>query len=544
MTRLALPGNLSSLITRIRTTHKRKTWFNARLIITVAVAVGVVLRLAAWTQNRSLWLDEVYLALNITGRSLAGLWHPLDHDQGAPIGFLLLTKLVTLVAGQREFALRLVPLAAGIGAILLFPRVAGRLLPAGGAAFATILFAVTPKLIYYSSELKQYSSDVFVTLVLLDLMARPWGLTSKPVPVVRLAAIGWASIWFSHTALIVLAGLGVVLAADSLAHKNLRQFCRLLLAGVALLVSFSVCYVVSLRDLGQNAYLLSYWNEYFAPVPPRNFEQLGWYARAMAWLFEGPAGMNFADVSVASPAVLLFAFGVASLSKSRPWLAAALLAPLAVALAASAMGCYPFGGRLLLFAVPLLHLGLGAGWSAVAVGFHVPATSLALVTAAAVAGAPSLTAAQRLVRPQITEDPRGAVAFLAANWQPGDRVYLSAMAREPFTYYAAQAGLNPDAVIVGQALRKDWQSVSADVPTLSGRGRIWLFVTHEQGPDHRFLTWSMGQLGTMVTEFRAPGAAAYLYDMNALPERSASRGPEQRTRATASAASPNRHGGG
>jgi hypothetical protein len=190
---------------------------------------------------------------------------------------------------------------------------------------------------------------------------------------------------------------------------------------------------------------------------------------------------------------------------------------LAAALAASALGRYPFGGRLLLFAVPLLHLGLGAGWSAVGPSLHAPATALALVTAAAVAAAPSLTAAQRLIRPHVVEDPRAAVAFLAANWQPGDRVYLSAMAREPFAYYAARAGLDADAAVLGRALRNDWDGIAADVPKFLGHSRVWLFVVHEPGSDHRFLTWTLEQHGKMLARYCATGAAAYLFDLREPP---------------------------
>src|SRR5947209_4519575 len=121
-------------LTRLRRVRMR---VSLGLITTAVVGVGIFLRLADWRFDRSLWLDEIYLALNITGRSFAELWKPLDHDQGAPVGFLMLVKLVTLFGGESELALRLVPLAAGLGSMLLFPRVAGRLLPPAGAAFAT-----------------------------------------------------------------------------------------------------------------------------------------------------------------------------------------------------------------------------------------------------------------------------------------------------------------------------------------------------------------------------------------------------------------------
>ena len=58
------------------------------------VAAGVVLRLVRYAANRSLWLDEAFLAestLTYGFRQLAG--EPLLHWQAAPVGFLYLEKL-------------------------------------------------------------------------------------------------------------------------------------------------------------------------------------------------------------------------------------------------------------------------------------------------------------------------------------------------------------------------------------------------------------------------------------------------------------------
>ncbi|MDE5108199.1 MAG: hypothetical protein O4808_14405, partial [Trichodesmium sp. St17_bin3_1_1] len=56
------------------------------------IAFGVALRLIQYLSNRSLWADEAVLALNIVNRSYLELMQPLDYDQGAPIGFLIVEK--------------------------------------------------------------------------------------------------------------------------------------------------------------------------------------------------------------------------------------------------------------------------------------------------------------------------------------------------------------------------------------------------------------------------------------------------------------------
>ena len=50
------------------------------------------MRIAPFWLDRSLWLDEAKLALNVLERSPARLFQPLDYEQAAPVGFLLLEK--------------------------------------------------------------------------------------------------------------------------------------------------------------------------------------------------------------------------------------------------------------------------------------------------------------------------------------------------------------------------------------------------------------------------------------------------------------------
>src|SRR4051812_831306 len=136
------------------------------------MAVGIFLRLARYLANRSLWLDEVLLTRNILDRSFAGLLQPLDLNQGAPVGFLMLQKLAVTLLGPSEFALRLVPLIAGLAAVPLFWFLARRMLDLPIAVFALALFTVCEPLIYYSSEAKQYALDVTLALAILLAAAR------------------------------------------------------------------------------------------------------------------------------------------------------------------------------------------------------------------------------------------------------------------------------------------------------------------------------------------------------------------------------------
>ncbi len=130
----------------------------------VLIVLGVVLRLRQYLTGRSLWIDEAMLALNVVNRDFFGLFKPLDLDQGSPIGFLLVEKIANSFFGRSEYALRLVPLIVGIASIWLFYLLLKRTTSGPGLLIALALFVFNPRLIYYSSEVKQYIVDVSVTI--------------------------------------------------------------------------------------------------------------------------------------------------------------------------------------------------------------------------------------------------------------------------------------------------------------------------------------------------------------------------------------------
>src|SRR5580700_337675 len=121
------------------------------------VAVGAAIRLRLYLQNRSLWVDEAMVSLNIIHRPIAQLWRPLDDHQAAPLGWLLLQKFSITLFGSSEYALRLVPLIAGIGSLVLLLMLARRTVGPAVGLVAVAMACLSKGLIYYSSEAKQYS---------------------------------------------------------------------------------------------------------------------------------------------------------------------------------------------------------------------------------------------------------------------------------------------------------------------------------------------------------------------------------------------------
>ena len=74
--------------------------------VAVAVAVALALRLAVYLADRSLFIDEAFIALNVSRRSATGLTGVLSWNSAAPIGFLEIEKGLTALFGESEHVLQ------------------------------------------------------------------------------------------------------------------------------------------------------------------------------------------------------------------------------------------------------------------------------------------------------------------------------------------------------------------------------------------------------------------------------------------------------
>ncbi|MEO0759426.1 MAG: glycosyltransferase family 39 protein [Cyanobacteria bacterium J06648_16] len=145
---------------------------NSVFVIWLSLLLGFFLRIHQYIYNRPLWLDEAMLSNNIVNRSFAELLEPLGSRQSAPIPFLLLTRLSVEFFGPNEYALRLPSLIFGLLALVLFYFVATQYISLTVVPPALLIFAISNPLIYYSSEVKQYSGDVMAALICLLMIEK------------------------------------------------------------------------------------------------------------------------------------------------------------------------------------------------------------------------------------------------------------------------------------------------------------------------------------------------------------------------------------
>ena len=138
----------------------------------LAVAVGVILRVWEYRDFRPLYLDENALLENIAGRAIFDFSHVLAQDQMAPPGFLVIERLLVHMPLDVRVTGRFFPLLCGIATVFLMRSAARRYLDRRAVPLAVGLLALGDHLLYYSSEIKQYSCDLMMALAAL-LLAGP-----------------------------------------------------------------------------------------------------------------------------------------------------------------------------------------------------------------------------------------------------------------------------------------------------------------------------------------------------------------------------------
>jgi hypothetical protein len=514
------------------------TPFHAALI-----GLGIVVRVARYASDRSLWLDESYLVLNLTNRSYSGLLGTLDFGQGGPAGLLLLQKLVVDVLGDSEHALRLLPFLAGIASLFLFYGIARRLLTPVAVPLALLLFAVGYPFVLYAGMVKQYGVDVAVALALIYLFLR---LVDRPHLGVRSIAIltlaGAAAVWLSHPAAFVLAGVGAGAVAVMLLRGDRRGLLALGIPFAAWLGSFGAMFVLTLREFDALAQAAT-WYTSLNGSPHRNVYMMfrDSNLRLLHWAADG----------LAPVLALLGAVSMWAIPRQRPWLVAGGTM-LAATLTAGYLGLYPVGQRFILFLVPLGLLCLAEG--AVKVFRVLPrdlAATFALVVGVVVLAPPLMDAGRDLVRPPKVEDVKPVLGYVANRWQDGDAIYVSSAAQYALRYYLecsdcagvpsklrsalevhprngprqetpALVSETPNVVIGRDVIGREYQGLGLD--RLVGRTRVWALFTHYFPLSDEQVLEPLAELGRQLECSPVHGKAfACLYDLARLPDRPRSR---------------------
>ncbi len=524
------------------------SWRKSANLTAILVVVGVLLRLLVFFDNRSMWTDEAQLALNLCDRSFSDLLFRLDYCQAAPPGFLLIEKVMLQCFGDSEYTLRAMPLLAGILSLLFFRVLAQRVLFPRAVPLAVGLFAVSEPLLRYSSELKPYSFDVLLSLIIWlagnDILHN----STRKRGLIGLAVAAIFAPWFSYASILVIVS---VLLTGVCSHFRARtQRSLLVLLAISSLFSCStwIVFNTSLRNLLNTPCKDSLMD--LRAVIPHDFMALVWMFKKTCEILQFPFGLSIIAVGVG---FLCFIAGAINLGARRKKLALMLLLSFIVPLIGSWLTVYPFFGRFLLFLIPAFHLLVADGASQLFLPLSSFSRSLAML-------ALFLLVLPRFDWIKISDNSisvnstnvRSVVKRVASMRRKADKIYVYYGGYFPTLYYARRYGIRENDLVVGvpgywwnedlrhtlldkwKASHKDltappastfieydrgdfskqWSIFERDVRALKNSGRVWLIFSHSVwlgSDEERLFLYFLDRSGLKLEEVKESGASAYFY---------------------------------
>jgi hypothetical protein len=494
-------------------------------ILTILILVfGTLVRLIQYLNNRSLWGDEASIALNIIHRSYLELVNNLDYQQAAPPGFLGMEKLAIEVFGDSEYSLRLFPLVSGIISLFAFYQLAKRYTSEIAATIAIALFACLRWTIYYSTEVKQYASDVMVAVLLYLLLITPADRSQKTQQTIISCLFLAISIWLSHPAILVIAGIELSYLLVAFISKSKTILLDRLPIYLTSLLSFSIFYLVVLTKSTDNQPLLDAWSGRFINSPLDVFSRLGGF-------FYRPLGFGAIVDGFAILASILGCF--AGYRKNRINFIF-IVSPFFVTLVASYWKKYPFYERLVLFLVPFALLIIGEGIVWLLTYFRSRSTKLfGTILLLIILIPPIIRASHIAIHPELNEEIRPVIEYIKFHHLPGDSIYVYAHGGTQFMYYAPKYNLTKDYQIGtvdapprrgGKIDREKWevtkQKLESEISLWRGKKRVWfLFSTGQVQAEEKLLSEillsnlnSIG--GQQIDVFKQAKVFTYLYDLS------------------------------
>lgn len=479
----------------------------------IVISLGIMLRLAQFLFNRSLTEGEAALALNIIERSYAALLKPLDYVQAAPVGFLMLQRSAVTIFGMNDYALRIFPLIAGIVSLLLFYEVAKKTLSKKAVSIALILFAVGDHLIYFASEVKQYSSDVTITLLIILAAIYVLNNNFSIKHMLLFSSVSAISCWFSHPALLTICAATIVLVFAIILNKKWQSLAWLCISVIPIIISFAINYSVFLKPLTEHRELLDCWHYSFMPFPPTSFADIKWFGYVFLRIFKFPVGLSIYELFLA---VMSFFFGCIMLFLKKRNILMLLFLPIILTLIASGLQKYPFEGRLLLFITPSMVLIIAAGIDFIRGKVAQVSNILSISLTCLLLVHPVLLAGYHLIKPRAPEELRPIMYYVNNQYQKGDIVYVYYASLNAFKYYSQISDYTYD-YTTGIESRSELVNYYKDLRKLKGNKRVWVILSHiatvHSVNEEKLFVSYLNILGSKLDEFKTSGASVYLYNM-------------------------------
>jgi 4-amino-4-deoxy-L-arabinose transferase-like glycosyltransferase len=331
---------------------------SATTLLAAIVGFGALCRIGQYAANTSLWHDEAFVALNVLHTEVRDLLRTPDWHEPSPPGFMLLEQLMVAAFGGSEYTLRLLPQLIGLVGLVLFAGLAAHLgQPAWGAAWAVALAALSDALIQQTNLVKHFTFDFLFAVTFAALALRALRQRDPTPTLLVWGLLGSVAQWVSYASVFAFAGSSLTLGLACLRQWEPRPRRAFLGANVTAIVSFLLL-LIPIRTQ-RTAVVTAFWSETFPDTHS--------VAALAYWLGRAHLGLYHylpEPVRVLGPLFVLFAV-LWWWRHGRRVELLLLWAPIVLALVASSLHHWPFGGNQhMSFAAPAVIVTVGAGIAA------------------------------------------------------------------------------------------------------------------------------------------------------------------------------------
>jgi len=475
-------------------------------IINAILLSGVTLSFVQFIYNRSLWRDEAGLALNVINKNGLELLKPLDYRQVAPILFLQLEKLFSILLPNSEYGLRLLPLLCFWFSLYFFYRILKLTFKNDYTIiFALSLFVFNYNLIYYSSEVKQYMCDVFVLTSIYYFTLKNYKKEENKYYL--LGILGCVGIYLSNVTPIILFSIGVYLLYDSWSNKKI-YFKHMAGVSIAWIITFLSYYYYFIHGHPLRDYMVIYWSNAFMPHNLFSADFYLFLVDKFKMLFDSPYGIMD---KILFPVLYLIGFVTLSIRR-KTGILLIMLMPIFLHLLLSAFKLYPFDLRLILYTIPVVIIITSFGFEYL---MNIVSTNLRIERFRLLAMLIPLLLLFVLCSvgfPRQHEEIKRTIDYIQNNINKNDKIYVNYFAANAFKYYNDIQFMNINVpVIYGSVDRNNDEKYINELKNLKGRN--WLLFVGFGDNDTSYIIKKIDSLGyNKVKTFVTYGSSAYLYE--------------------------------
>lgn len=481
------------------------------------IIFGIAICFTQYFYNRSLWLDEAFIANNIMSRNFLDLLFPLDYGQVAPVLFLLFTKLFSLIIPNSELGLRVFPLLSYLFSIIIFYKICKLLFKNKiSITFCLSLFVFNYALIYYSSESKQYMSDVFV-LLLLYYTTIKYSLTIT-IHYLRFIVVGSICIFMSNITPIVLLSCGIYLVLiNSKEIIKVNQMRKLFLIIFSVwLASFVFYYLFFIHNHPTRESMIEYWSYAFLPNNPFNSSFYIFLFDKFKMIFFslldfGIIGKFFVLLFYLIGLVFIF------LNKNLKFVILFII-PIVVHLVLSAFKLYPFDTRLALYSSALYIIIITFGFENLINSKYLQKFNNSFINVLI----PFLFLVNFFYSkplPVKNEEIKEVLSYINTNIKDDQSIFVYYAAEPAFKYYQSIKFFNTNNKIISTEFYEGIKFWNVKNKTFEEIKKVpcplWLVFSHVFANEENNIIQKLDSVGyNRIESFEVKGASVYLFGEN------------------------------